>query len=229
MKKTLFSIATVTALTGVAAGNVDAAAYGGGNDSSNTNTTEQTSTTSVSNYESYSYTYDENGYDYSYGNEASEQTTEQQTTEESYEAPAVQEYSAPAPQVQEESQAPAPQVQESTATNSNAESAAQSLAAGKSYELGKNSASLVDCSSFTQQFMQQFEGKDIPRTAAAQKAAGTQTSNPQPGDLVFFNDGSHVGVYIGNGQMIDALNPSEGVGERSVSYVSGNVDGYYSY
>lgn len=236
MKKTLFSIATVTALTGVAAGNVDAAAYGGGNDSSNTNTTEQTSTTSVSNYESYSYTYDENGYDYSYGNEASEQTTEQQTTEESYEAPAVQEevpaveeYSAPAPEVQEESQAPAPQVQESTATNSNAASVAQSVASGKSYVYGGNSASAVDCSALTQQFMQQFEGKDIPRTAAAQKAAGTQTSNPQPGDLVFFNDGSHVGIYIGNGQMIDALNPSEGVGERSVSYVSGNVDGYYSY
>lgn len=231
MKKTLFSIATVTALTGVAAGNVDAAAYGGGNDNSTANTAEQTAATSVSNYESYSYTYDENGYDYSTGNEVS-----QETAEASYEAPAVQEeapaveeYSAPAPQVQEEPQAPAPQVQESTATNSNAASVAQSVAAGKSYVYGGNSASAVDCSALTQQFMQQFKGKDIPRTAAAQKAAGTPTSNPQPGDLVFFNGGSHVGIYIGNGQMIDALNPSEGVGERSVSYVSGSVDGYYSY
>ena len=77
--------------------------------------------------------------------------------------------------------------------------------------------------------MKAFNGKDIPRTTYGQQAAGTQVSNPQPGDLVFFNNYSHVGVYIGNGQMVDALNPSEGVGERAVSYVHGHVDGYYRF
>ena len=60
-------------------------------------------------------------------------------------------------------------------------------------------------------------------------AAGTRVSTPQAGDLVYFNGGSHVGVYIGNGQMIDALNPSEGIGQRPVSYVNGSVAGYYRF
>ena len=222
MKKMLFSVATVTALTGVAAGNVDAAAYGGGNDSA-ANHSEQSSSTSVSNYESYSYTYEDNEYDYSYGNEASQSVE----TEQSYEAPAVEE-EAPAVEEYDAPAAPAP-VENTNVSGGNAASVAQSVAAGKSYVYGGNSATAVDCSALTQQFMKQFTGKDIPRTAAAQKAAGTPTSNPQPGDLVFFNGGTHVGIYIGNGQMIDALNPSEGVGERSVSYVSGTVDGYYTY
>src|SRR5699024_6136124 len=140
-------------------------------------------------------------------------------TEQSYEAPApaIQE-EAPAVEEYDEPAAPAP-AESTNVSGGNAVSVAQSVAAGKSYVYGGNSATAVDCSALTQQFMKQFNGKDIPRTAAAQKAAGTPTSNPQPGDLVFFNNGSHVGIYIGNGQMIDALNPSEGVGERAVSYV----------
>ena len=77
--------------------------------------------------------------------------------------------------------------------------------------------------------MAQYKGKNIPRTTWAQRDAGTRVSNPQPGDLVFFNNYSHVGVYVGNGMMVDALNPSEGVGLRAVSYVHGYVDGYYRY
>ncbi len=176
-------------------------------------------------------------------------------SEEAEEAPAVEETSAPAveeveveeveetPEVQdaeeveaqveeveeteevsEPAPAPAPEV-----SGGNAASVAHSVAAGKSYVWGGNSATAVDCSAFTQQFMKAFNGKDIPRTTYGQQAAGTQVSNPQPGDLVFFNNYSHVGVYIGNGQMVDALNPSEGVGERAVSYVHGHVDGYYRF
>lgn len=33
----------------------------------------------------------------------------------------------------------------------------------------------------------------------------------QPGDLIEYNGGSHVGMYIGNGQMVNAENPSAGV------------------
>ncbi|WP_415727559.1 C40 family peptidase, partial [Phocicoccus pinnipedialis] len=113
--------------------------------------------------------------------------------------------------------------------NGNAYTIALNLAKGKSYVYGANSAYAVDCSSFAQQFMAQYKGKNIPRTTWGQRDAGTRVSNPQPGDLVFFNNYSHVGVYVGNGMMVDALNPSEGVGLRAVSYVHGYVDGYYRY
>lgn len=115
-----------------------------------------------------------------------------------------------------------------TAVGGNVAAVANSMAAGKTYVYGGNSGSAVDCSSFAQQVLAAM-GKSIPRTTYAQMAAGTQVSDPQPGDLVFFNGGSHVGVYIGNGQMVDALNPSEGVKQRAVSYVNGSVTGYYRY
>ena len=149
-------------------------------------------------------------------------------------APAVEEVEEvqETPEVEETEEVEQPQAApaaEPAVTGGNAAAVANSLAAGKSYVYGGNSASAVDCSAFTQQFMAAFNGKSIPRTTYGQQAAGTQVSNPQPGDLVFFNNFSHVGVYIGNGQMVDALNPSEGVGQRAVSYVHGHVDGYYRF
>ena len=54
-------------------------------------------------------------------------------------------------------------------------------------------------------------------------------SNPQPGDIVFTNGFNHVGIYVGNGQMISALNPSQGT---QLTAVDGGgmlpVDGYYT-
>ena len=149
-------------------------------------------------------------------------------------APAVEEVEEvqETPEVEETEEVEQPQAApaaEPAVTGGNASAVANSLAAGKSYVYGGNSASAVDCSAFTQQFMAAFNGKSIPRTTYGQQAAGTQVSNPQPGDLVFFNNFSHVGVYIGNGQMVDALNPSEGVGQRAVSYVHGHIDGYYRF
>ncbi|UBH13685.1 LysM peptidoglycan-binding domain-containing protein [Macrococcus armenti] len=163
----------------------------------------------------------------------------QQSYTQSYEAPAQQSYQAPAQQsyqapAQQSYQAPAQQSYKAparsynTPVNGNIAQIANSVAAGKSYVYGANSASAVDCSAFAQQVLA-AQGKSIPRTTYAQMAAGTRVSTPQAGDLVYFNGGSHVGVYIGNGQMVDALNPSEGIGQRSVSYVNGSVDGYYRF
>jgi cell wall-associated NlpC family hydrolase len=45
----------------------------------------------------------------------------------------------------------------------------------------------------------------------------TPTSAPQPGDLVMQNGGAHVGIYVGNGMMISALNPSQGTLLHSVA------------
>ncbi len=105
---------------------------------------------------------------------------------------------------------------------------AHRIAEGKSYVYGANSNSAVDCSAFAQQVLKAL-GKSIPRTTNEQMAVGTRVLQPQPGDLVFFNNGSHVGVYIGNGQMVDALNPKAGVGQRAVNYISGTITGYYRY
>jgi len=149
--------------------------------------------------------------------------------QQSYQAP-VQQTAAP---VQQSYQAPAQQTAAPAKSykapvNGNVAQIANGIASGKSYVYGANSATAVDCSAFAQQVLA-AQGKSIPRTTYAQMAAGTRVSAPQAGDLVYFNGGSHVGVYIGNGQMIDALNPSEGIGQRPVSYVNGSVTGYYRF
>ncbi|WP_307857586.1 C40 family peptidase [Paenarthrobacter sp. DKR-5] len=69
-----------------------------------------------------------------------------------------------------------------------------------------------DCSGFVQ-WAYALAGIDLPRTE--QWEALTRTSTPSPGDLVVQNpDGpghwSHVGIYVGDGMMISALNPSVG-------------------
>ncbi|WP_165983706.1 NlpC/P60 family protein [Macrococcus bovicus] len=102
------------------------------------------------------------------------------------------------------------------------------IAANKTYVYGANSSTQVDCSSFAQQVFAAM-GKTLPRTTYQQMAVGKRVTSPVAGDLVFFNNGSHVGIYIGNGQMIDALNPREGVKQRAVSYINGSVTGYYRY
>lgn len=151
------------------------------------------------------------------------QQSYQAPVQQSYQAPAQQSYQAP---VQQSYQAPAKS--HKAPVNGNVAQIANGIASGKSYVYGANSATAVDCSAFTQQVLA-AQGKSIPRTTYAQMAAGTRVSTPQAGDLVYFNGGSHVGVYIGNGQMIDALNPSEGIGQRPVSYINGSVTGYYRF
>ncbi len=57
-------------------------------------------------------------------------------------------------------------------------------------------------------------GVSLPHNAAAQMGYGTPVSmsNLQPGDLVFYySPVHHVGMYIGNGKIVHAANPSVGV------------------
>ncbi|MFD2352336.1 C40 family peptidase [Nonomuraea ferruginea] len=55
-------------------------------------------------------------------------------------------------------------------------------------------------------------------TAAGYQASGKPVSTPQPGDMVFFGHPAyHVGVYIGNGQMIHAPRPGSEVMVASVA------------
>jgi peptidoglycan DL-endopeptidase CwlO len=77
----------------------------------------------------------------------------------------------------------------------------------------------LDCSGFTQLVFGQL-GISLPRTSAQQATVGTRVSSlaaAQPGDLVFFNSPvSHVGIYLGDGKMIDAPKAGDVVRIRDV-------------
>jgi len=61
------------------------------------------------------------------------------------------------------------------------------------------------------------DGVDVGVIAVNAWTAMKPTSTPQPGDLVMQNGGAHVGIYVGNGMMISALNPSQGTLLHSVA------------
>ena len=77
---------------------------------------------------------------------------------------------------------------------------------GDMYLYGATGPDRFDCSGLTS-FAYKAAGVSIPRTSKAQSTFGTPVSkaNLKPGDLVFFySPVSHVGMYIGNGQMVHA-------------------------
>jgi cell wall-associated NlpC family hydrolase len=65
-----------------------------------------------------------------------------------------------------------------------------------------------DCSGLTMWFYEQLDIQ-LEHRASKQDTSGTKTNNPKPGDLVVFHyngskDAYHVGIYIGDGNMIHA-------------------------
>lgn len=100
---------------------------------------------------------------------------------------------------------------------------------GVPYQWGGNSLKTgVDCSGLVQQVFKHF-GIDLPRTTYAQIGVGKGVSmnQLQAGDMVFFDTdpntkgADHVGIYIGNGLIIHAPRPGEGVKVDSLK------SGYY--
>ncbi|MEU7055261.1 NlpC/P60 family protein [Streptomyces sp. NPDC046197] len=91
---------------------------------------------------------------------------------------------------------------------------------GKPYVWGATGPGSYDCSGLTQAAWR-AAGVSLPRTTYDQVNAGTTVplSEARPGDLVFFYDDiSHVGLYIGNGMMIHAPKPGAYVREESIYY-----------
>ncbi|MFF8671198.1 NlpC/P60 family protein [Streptomyces sp. NPDC015242] len=91
---------------------------------------------------------------------------------------------------------------------------------GKPYVWGAVGPGSYDCSGLTQAAWK-AAGVTLPRTTYDQVDAGTTVplADARPGDLVFFYDDiTHVGLYIGNGMMIHAPKPGAYVREESIYY-----------
>jgi len=94
---------------------------------------------------------------------------------------------------------------------------------GKPYEYGGAGPNSYDCSGLTQ-YAYRAAGIELPHSSRSQAEMGTPVARAdlRPGDLVFFYEPiSHVGIYIGNGQMVDAGTEETGVVQRSV-----DMEGY---
>ncbi len=84
---------------------------------------------------------------------------------------------------------------------------------GSRYVWGTSGPGTFDCSGLTS-YAYRSVGISLPRSSRAQFGMGTKVakSDLQPGDLVFYySPVSHVGIYIGNGKIVDAANPRSGV------------------
>lgn len=86
----------------------------------------------------------------------------------------------------------------------------------------------ADCSGFVQSVYAAC-GINLPRLAEEQGISGEEVqsiSEAQPGDVVYWADGPHVGIYIGNGQVVQcsgnssntAANPGKGVTISAIDY-----------
>ncbi|BDI23718.1 C40 family peptidase [Herbiconiux sp. L3-i23] len=84
---------------------------------------------------------------------------------------------------------------------------------GVPYRYGGSDPSGFDCSGFVMFVYAQF-GIQLAHSVRSQAASGTVISaaDAQPGDLVIFSDGSHDGIYAGNGNVLHA--PYEGASVR---------------
>ena len=98
---------------------------------------------------------------------------------------------------------------------------------GLAYKWGGESlTSGVDCSGFTMKVYQHF-GYSLPHSSISQRSCGTSVSwsNKQAGDLICYNSINgigHVGIYIGNNQVVHAGSSSTGVHVSAANYRSVN-------
>lgn len=90
----------------------------------------------------------------------------------------------------------------------------------------------ADCSCFVEQTAARL-GVQLPRTAQLQWNVTDRTDSPQPGDLVFFQHTydspdriTHVGWYIGNGQMISEAEPAVAVQSLNSPFWRAHLAGF---
>lgn len=96
---------------------------------------------------------------------------------------------------------------------------------GGTYIWGGKTFKAWDCSGYVSWVLAQHGIKTTAYTFAM-KDELRPTSTPEPGDIVFQGGYNHVGIYLGDGMMVSALNPSEGTRIHPVNIMA--VDGYYT-
>lgn len=86
---------------------------------------------------------------------------------------------------------------------------------GDTYRAGRAGPDSFDCSGLTSYVYKHAAGIELPRVSYSQwrKVKRVRYKDSLPGDLVFYFRGGahHVGIYIGNGKMVNAVNPRKGV------------------
>ena len=77
----------------------------------------------------------------------------------------------------------------------------------------------ADCSGFVQSVFAHF-GISLPRTTWDMENVGTAVSYDQAvaGDIILYN--GHVGIYMGNGQIVNAINSAKGIGILPATYTN---------
>lgn len=107
--------------------------------------------------------------------------------------------------------------------------------ATNNHTIGGNGGIGLDCSGFSRWVYDLAYGRDVlgPDGTNVQIGEMNRVSNPVPGDLVFFGPSAtntdHVGVYIGNGQMINAFDTGTYVQINAVTAPGEPLVGYYQY
>ncbi|NLM44566.1 MAG: LysM peptidoglycan-binding domain-containing protein [Clostridiales bacterium] len=86
---------------------------------------------------------------------------------------------------------------------------------GKKYVRGGAGPNSFDCSGFTVYVYKHF-GINIQRMAQHTIGKGVKKSELIPGDIVCFRDPGHVGIYIGNGEMVHASSTEGKVVTKSI-------------
>jgi cell wall-associated NlpC family hydrolase len=92
---------------------------------------------------------------------------------------------------------------------------------------GTTPQSGFDCSGFTS-FVYAHFGIVLPHSSGAQSVVGRHVARSalRPGDLVFFDDLGHVGIYVGNGLFIHAPHTGSSVSIDSLAgWYSATYDG----
>lgn len=141
-------------------------------------------------------------------------------------APAEPEPVTPAPAVPAPAPAPAPAPSPGGSNQTAISVALSKVGSPYFYKYGGTGPLGFDCSGLVQNAFA-AAGKYLPRTAAQQYAQApvhVPLSQAQPGDLLVWGsapDFYHVGIYLGGGRVVQALNPEDGITVTDLAWMAG--------